>query len=196
MVGGGLSEAIKKQPKFHVRRKSNMKKRLLSAVLAGSMMLTMLPATAFAADETGQEQVDSQEPGTSSGSETALEYVFKAANVSGKYDEDSYKVDVTKKEANGLAYYEAAISITGLQEHKSGTGSGAGNSLGYWVGVTLETPEEATGYKWNYSGCASLEDLQKSISEQKTVNARVAVDDDTFNWYFNAGSLLHGMNLG
>ena len=81
-----------------------MKKRLLSAVLAGSMMLTMLPATAFAADETGQEQVDSQEPGTSSGSETALEYVFKAANVSGKYDEDSYKVDVTKKEANGLAY--------------------------------------------------------------------------------------------
>ena len=165
-----------------------MKKRLLSAVLAGSMMLTMLPATAFAADGTGQEQVDSQEPGTSSGSETALEYVFKAANVSGKYDEDSYKVDVTKKEANGLAYYEAAISITGLQEHKSGTGSGAGNSLGYWVGVTLETPEEATGYKWNYSGCASLEDLQKSISEQKTVNARVAVEDDTFNWYFNAGS--------
>ena len=61
------------------------------------MMLTMLPATAFAADETGQEQVDSQEPGTSSGSETALEYVFKAANVSGKYGEDSYKVDVTKK---------------------------------------------------------------------------------------------------
>ncbi len=165
-----------------------MKKRLLSAVLAGSMMLTMLPATAFAADETGQEQVDSQEPGTSSGSETALEYVFKAANVSGKYDEDSYKVDVTKKEANGLAYYEAAISITGLQEHKSGTGSGAGNSLGYWVGVTLGTPEEATGYKWNYSGCASLEDLEKSISEQKTVNARVAVEDDTFNWYFNAGS--------
>ncbi|HJA36653.1 MAG TPA: hypothetical protein H9666_09190, partial [Firmicutes bacterium] len=40
LVGGGLSEAIKKQPKFHVRRKGNMKKRLLSAVLAGSMMLT------------------------------------------------------------------------------------------------------------------------------------------------------------
>ena len=165
-----------------------MKKRLLSAVLAGSMMLTMLPATAFAADGTGQEQVDSQEPGTSSGSETALEYVFKAANVSGKYDEDSYKVDVTKKEANGSAYYEAAISITGLQEHKSGTGSGAGNSLGYWVGVTLETPKEATGYKWNYSGCASLEGLQKSISEQEEVNACEPGEDDTFNWYFNAGS--------
>ena len=82
-----------------------MKKRLLSAVLAGSMMLTMLPSTAFAAEETGQEQVDSQEPGTSSGSETTASSVLTAAsivqapladhsesNVQDLYDKDSYKV--------------------------------------------------------------------------------------------------------
>ncbi len=38
-----------------------MKKRLLSAVLAGSMMLTMLPATAYAAEESNVAQTEQQE---------------------------------------------------------------------------------------------------------------------------------------
>ena len=170
-----------------------MKKRLLSAVLAGSMMLTMLPSTAFAAEETGQEQVDSQEPGTSSGSETTASSVLTAAsivqapladhsesNVQDLYDKDSYKVTPPATlDAEGLNTVK--VEVTNLKQHTN-----TDQTVGYWCGFSVVAPEGAKKMKYAFGADANaLETWSEVQSLEFNVDGK---GNDGIAFYVNAGA--------
>lgn len=131
-----------------------MKKRMLSALLALCMMLTMVPA-AFAADD------DAAAGGSATTADNAVtESSFKESG-------SGYSVVVT----NEGEYYEAAFSTeegTAIDETVSGsTGEGATGTHGFWVGLTLTAPDNANAFVWDYSGNEDLTALQTSIANKK-----------------------------
>ena len=131
-----------------------MKKRLLSAALCLCMLLTLLPTVAFA--DGGNEQM---------GYSTAILH-----DESGTYQDDelydagSYQLDASM-ETGGYS-----VSATNLKQHQNGQ-----NTMGYWAGVAVTAPANATQMKVAMSTDAapSLKDVPATALEE-----RVFVDEE------------------
>lgn len=125
-----------------------MKKRLLSAALCLCMLLTLLPTVAFA--DGGNEQM---------GYSTAILH-----DESGTYQDDelydagSYQLAVSM-ETGGYS-----VSATNLKQHQNGQGT-----TGYWAGVAVTAPANATQMKVAMSTTAapSLEDVTATALEKR-----------------------------
>lgn len=115
------------------------KRKFLSMLLAAAMVVTTLPATAWA-DVTYPEPVAAKlEDRATSNKQTTL------------YDSGTYKVE-RNSDSN------ITISVEGLKEHEN-----ANHVKGYWVGIALEAPTGATHFKYatnldhiRYAGCKNL----------------------------------------
>ena len=157
--------------------------RVWGILLAFIMLLTILPTTVLAADDSGQ---GGNEPAPAADTSTIDVNSFKSANSS------AYSVAVTYNSEGG--YYEATFSTTAgtaLDETVSGSGEGASGTHGFWVGLTLTTPEDATAYVWDYSGRASREGVAGALKSGRPTACQSPADN-TFNWYLNAGSVNRG----
>lgn len=124
-----------------------MKKRLLSVALCLCMLLTLLPTVAFA--DGGNEQM---------GYSTAILHdesgVYQDDEL---YDAGSYQLAVSM-ETGGYS-----VSATNLKQHQNGQGT-----MGYWAGVAVTAPANATQMKVAMSTTAapSLEDVTATALEE------------------------------
>jgi hypothetical protein len=124
-----------------------MKKRLLSAALCLCMLLTLLPTVAFA--DGGNEQM---------GYSTAILH-----DESGTYQDDELYDAGSYQLAASMETGGYSVSATNLKQHQNGQ-----NTMGYWAGVAVTAPANATQMKVAMSTTAapSLEDVTATALEE------------------------------
>ena len=109
-----------------------MKKRIVSSIMCLAMLLSLLPGAAFAAGGATNENTNS-----------AIA-VAAPLGVNSNLDNDRAKgyADTYDIEVTGTApSYTVKFTATGLKSHKTST---EGGLKGYWVGVGIKLPEDAT----------------------------------------------------
>ncbi len=100
------------------------------------------------------------------------------------YDEDSYTVKATQKQEadTGDYYTEVAISVANLKKHTNGDTQ---KKPGYWTGIALVAPEDATQMK--YAFAASKDALP--LSDAAELEQNVAAENKSgIAFYLDAGS--------
>lgn len=131
-----------------------MKKRLLSAALCLCMLLTLLPTVALA--DGGNEQM---------GYSAAILH-----DESGFYQDDELYDAGSYQLAASMETGGYSVSATNLKQHQNSQGT-----MGYWAGVAVTAPANATQMKVAMSTTAapSLEDVTATALEE-----RVFVDEE------------------
>ena len=100
------------------------------------------------------------------------------------YDKDSYIVKATQKQEadTGDYYTEVAISVANLKKHTNGDTQ---KKPGYWTGIALVAPEDATQMK--YAFAASKDALP--LSDAAELEQNVAAENKSgIAFYLDAGS--------
>ena len=106
-----------------------MKKRIVSSIMCLAMLLSLLPGAAFAGDETTKT-----DPAVAVAAPLGVNN--KLDNDRAKGYADTYSIEVT----GDASPYNVAFTATGLKSHKTSTNG----AKGYWVGVGIKVPEDAT----------------------------------------------------
>ena len=140
----------------------------------------------------GLSATQTEEGGTFSITPAAVETVYPAIladqadtnPIEELYDKDSYTVKATQKQEadTGDYYTEVAISVANLKKHTNGDTQ---KKPGYWTGIALVAPEDATQMK--YAFAASKDALP--LSDAAELEQNVAAENKSgIAFYLDAGS--------
>ncbi len=140
----------------------------------------------------GLSATQTEEGGTFSITPAAVETVYPAIladqadtnPIEELYDKDSYTVKATQKQEadTGDYYTEVAISVANLKKHTNGDTQ---KKPGYWTGIALIAPEDATQMK--YAFAASKDALP--LSDAAELEQNVAAENKSgIAFYLDAGS--------
>ena len=140
----------------------------------------------------GLSATQTEEGGTFSITPAAVETVYPAIladqadtnPIEELYDKDSYTVKATQKQEadTGDYYTDVAISVANLKKHTNGDTQ---KKPGYWTGIALVAPEDATQMK--YAFAASKDALP--LSDAAELEQNVAAENKSgIAFYLDAGS--------
>lgn len=140
----------------------------------------------------GLSATQTEEGGTFSITPAAVETVYPAIladqadtnPIEELYDKDSYTVKATQKQEADTGDYctEVAISVANLKKHTNGDTQ---KKPGYWTGIALVAPEDATQMK--YAFAASKDALP--LSDAAELEQNVAAENKSgIAFYLDAGS--------
>lgn len=140
----------------------------------------------------GLSATQTEEGGTFSITPAAVETVYPAIladqadtnPIEELYDKDSYTVKATQKQEadTGDYYTEVAISVANLKKHTNGDTQ---KKPGYWTGIALVAPEDATQVKYAFAASKAELTLGQAGALETNVTDK---NESGIAFYVDAGS--------
>lgn len=143
----------------------------------------------------GLSATQTEEGGTFSITPAAVETVYPAIladqadtnPIEELYDKDSYTVKATQKQEadTGDYYTEVAISVANLKKHTNGDTQ---KKPGYWTGIALVAPEDATQMKYAFAASKDALPLSDPADLEQNVVTVGEENKSGIAFYLDAGS--------